>query len=52
MKLMRSRMVAWIDVWDHSVAVEGARTSMSRWKTSSHQKGVESMESVDALVIA
>ena len=48
---MRSRMVAWIDVWEHSVAVEGAMTSMSRWK-SSHQKGVESMESVYTLVIA
>ena len=42
---MRSRMVAWIDLWERSVAVEGARTSMSRWR-SSHQKGVESMESV------
>ena len=31
--------------------MEGARTSMSRWK-SSHQKGVELMESVYMLVIA
>ncbi len=51
MEFMRSRMVAWIDLWKQSAAVEGAKTSMSRWK-SSHQKGVESMESIYASVMA
>ena len=40
-----------IELWEHLVAVEGAKTSMSRWK-SNHQKGVELMESVYALVMA
>ncbi len=48
---MRSLMVACIDLWDRSVAVEGASISMSRWNNS-HQKGVELMESVYVLVMA
>jgi hypothetical protein len=48
---MRLRMVLWIDLWERWVVVEGARTSMSRWKRS-HQKGVESMEGAYAVVIA
>ncbi len=51
MELMRLWMVSWIDLWERWVAVEGARTSMSRWKRS-HQKEVESMESVYTVVIA
>ena len=42
---MRSLMVACIELCERSVAVEGASISMSRWNNS-HQKGVESMESV------
>jgi len=34
-----------IELRERSVAVEGAKTSMSRWK-SNHEKGVELMESV------
>ena len=49
---MQARMVAWMGVLERSEAVEGERTSMSRWKRC-HQKGVvESMESEYALVIA
>ena len=42
---MRSLMVACIELCERSVAVEGASISMSRWNNS-HQKGVESTESV------
>jgi len=48
---MQSHMVALIELRERSAAVEGAKTSMSRLK-SSHQKGVESMESVYALAMA
>ncbi len=44
-------MVALIELRERSAAVEGVKTSMSRWK-SSHQKGVESMESAYGVVHA
>jgi hypothetical protein len=50
MELMQLRMVSLIDLWEHWVVVEGARTSMSRWKRSC-QKRVESIESAHAVVI-
>jgi len=45
MELIRSRIVPWIELFDRCAVVDGARTSMSRWKRS-HQNGVESMECV------
>jgi hypothetical protein len=44
-------MVALIELRERSAAVEGAKTSMLRWK-SNHQKGVELMESVYVSVMA
>ena len=43
MELIRSRIVPWMELWEHWASVDGAKTSMSRWKRS-HQNGVESME--------
>jgi hypothetical protein len=51
MALIRSLMVACIDLCERSVAVEGASINMSRWNNS-HQKGVELMESVYVSVMA
>ncbi len=40
--LMRSRIVSWIDEFEHWRRVEGAKKTMSRWRRS-HQKGVVSL---------